>query len=923
MENSRYSRLPNIIIFAGILYSIFLLWNTQDEVFFSGDAGIKALLVKQHSRGEFSVDLRLSAETWVDQLWKEGFYPFKPPYVYERANRYFVTFPFLFPLISAPFYKLFGFKGLYIIPTLSLWILWLKFYSLSGHLEMGWREKSIALAILVFSSPLTLYGAMFWEHTLSVLLAFLGVDFLLSAQIRTFSKSKALILGVLTGLSVWARWEMLCMVGALGLLSLFLIFKNRLKGIWPFIIGMTFSIAVFWTINTLFYQHPLSAHSFQVLEDFSLQSRIAHGYSIFKALIKDLFIHFPILYSIGLYLLLAYFKNARIPPIALNILFLCIVFIITVLLILPSHGDKQWGPRFLLIIVPLVCLLAQTVIRFIVRLTNVYLRYFSLLVFLTCFAMGVYQNTYVGSTRLINDYRFRVLPALEFLQQDDNRFVAVSHEWIAQELTATYQSKVFFLIRDQKDLVVLARHLSTQGYSEFTFLCHPHQEADFDSGDMLASGIKFSKVGQYGSYAVYNLVDYSQDWSQAYEELQTYLKDHPGPELLVLPFTDVHPDFYGIPFQSFHTTPFRPQPGRYVLGSALLGGWGDSGPRELNWFRRARPTAIVGHSLLVYDVKTRPAWVSQCVTPAAPLSETALATGFGRTDLRRADFDCTTAWLYPGGGQRMGVYAFHHSLLEERRCGFLTLLECDPVPADPFIARHLDGTHLSYEQRADSLLPAFALYERDEGPRPLPALLPIWAAPADGPPGMLENALSLTLPVPLGGPLTFLGTVTYPDSIGGTQADLEVETWWRVTEGPVTRPLSLMAHLLTPEGQVLSVADGLGVSPVVWQAGDVIVQRHRFPGVLTRAAAGDEGAWGDWILRTGAYWLDTMQRWGVVAEDGVVRDYVLLAPLEVPDAQGVSASFPCLDTKALLSYSCLVKNSPLNGVKTITKEALE
>jgi len=105
----------------------------------------------------------------------------------------------------------------------------------------------------------------------------------------------------------------------------------------------------------------------------------------------------------------------------------------------------------------------------------------------------------------------------------------------------------------------------------------------------------------------------------------------------------------------------------------------------------------------------------------------------------------------------------------------------------------------------------------------------------------------MSSPVPLDGPLTFLGATASP------QADaLEVETWWQVTAGPITRPLSIMAHLLTDAGDVLGLADGLGVSPVMWQPGDVIVQRHRFP--LPQASVG-------LYLRTGAYWLDTMERW--------------------------------------------------------------
>jgi hypothetical protein len=73
-----------------------------------------------------------------------------------------------------------------------------------------------------------------------------------------------------------------------------------------------------------------------------------------------------------------------------------------------------------------------------------------------------------------------------------------------------------------------------------------------------------------------------------------------------------------------------------------------------------------------------------------------------------------------------------------------------------------------------------------------------------------------------------------------------------VTASPITRPFSIIAHLLSADGEVLGIADGLGISPLALTSGDVLVQRHR----LARPQ-GKAGLW----LRTGAYWLDTLERW--------------------------------------------------------------
>jgi hypothetical protein len=352
--------------------------------------------------------------------------------------------------------------------------------------------------------------------------------------------------------------------------------------------------------------------------------------------------------------------------------------------------------------------------------------------------------------------------------------------------------------------------------------------------------------GPEGGYRY--LVDYSQDWGQAYKELRDYVGAHPGPDPQVFTFTNVQPDDYGVAFQPLdRTTPFHPQPGRYVLGPPPLYGLVGPNPLEFDWFRRAEPTAMVGHSLFVYDLTDEPDWVAQCTVPAVPLDDAALAAGFGADDLRRVDFDCTSAWLYRDDRDTLGVYALHHALLEERRCGLFGLLPCDPAPADPFVARRLAGARLSYEQPEFSLLPAFALYEWQGGP-PLPSSSQqVRAAPAGVPLPDLASRPLITAPVPFAGPLTFLGAAGYRDG-----AAFEVETWWRVTAGPTTRPFSIMAHLLTEDGVALGVADGLGISPSWLAVGDVIVQRHRFPALPEQ---------GEIWLRTGAYWLDTMERW--------------------------------------------------------------
>jgi len=285
----------------------------------------------------------------------------------------------------------------------------------------------------------------------------------------------------------------------------------------------------------------------------------------------------------------------------------------------------------------------------------------------------------------------------------------------------------------------------------------------------------------------------------------------------------------------------NPPPGDYVISATTLDGIPLVDPEMYDWFRKREPDARISHVLFYYHIPPQdppPSWVAQCTVPDAPLSPEAVAEGFGRDDLRQVYFDCTQGWLYPAGGDVPGWYVFYR----------------DPVTETPFARSHLSSARLSYEQKRRSGTPPFRVYEWPPGAR------------VPGPSVHLLLPEGMSSPVPLDGPLTFLGATA------SLQADaLEVETWWQVMAGPITRPLSIMAHLLTDTGDVLGLADGLGVSPVMWQPGDIIVQRHRFP--LPPASVG-------LYFRTGAYWLDTMERWSLdsMPETDMMRIPLIIHP---------------------------------------------
>jgi 4-amino-4-deoxy-L-arabinose transferase-like glycosyltransferase len=351
------------------------------------------------------------------------------------------------------------------------------------------------------------------------------------------------------------------------------------------------------------------------------------------------------------------------------------------------------------------------------------------------------------------------------------------------------------------------------------------------------------------------LVDSNVDWGQSFKALKTYM-DAAGIDEVSLSYNAwIDPAVYGVRYTPLPPAPgtesvllhrYDPVPGVYVIGATTLQGIMFYDPDLYEWFRHREPVAQPGYGLLVYQVSPHlpPArWVAQCTVPVAPLKPNAVRKGFGRDDLRLVYFDCTRSRIYPEGGRSTGWYGLFRDTWRH---------------GDGFLRGHLAPARLSYQQIEFQRSPAFVLFESNTPHAPLLAGIEreVGVAPADWSPDRVEaQAVLLTAPVQLNGPLTFLGYQVLPST-----KKLELWTTWRVEAIP-ERPLSIMAHLVGADGVAIAVGDGLGVPIDQWQVGDVLVQRHQ---LAVPQGTQPRSYW----LRTGAYWLDTLERWTVADASG-------------------------------------------------------
>jgi hypothetical protein len=206
------------------------------------------------------------------------------------------------------------------------------------------------------------------------------------------------------------------------------------------------------------------------------------------------------------------------------------------------------------------------------------------------------------------------------------------------------------------------------------------------------------------------------------------------------------------------------------------------------------------------------------------------------------------------------------------------LFEPDYFPVDPLLRQAFVVGEPLYEHRTPEGAFVFAVYRLEAAP--LQARLaaaqasPIgWSRATLFPAGLPDDWAALEGPVPFGGRVELLGYEVLNEASAAPGDAIALLSYWRAA-GPGPAAGTTFLHLLGPDGAVAAGVDGFGAPPNRWQAGDVVVQVHRFalPGDLAPGAYPIELGW---------YERDSGVRWGVALAEGGQVDRVLLQPLSV------------------------------------------
>lgn len=490
MTQTRRRLVSALVLACGLALLAQLQSLTPEGVFYNGDGGTKYLLTRQLAAGRQAPDLQLDGPAWAQALWRDGLQPLGPAFVLRRDQRDWIAFPVTFPWLSAPALRAFGFPGLLLLPGLATVGTWLLVAAAARRLRLSTAATLVALTLVIFGTPLTTYGAIFWEHAPAVTLAFAGFVLLSSPRRGTPGAAVAALAGLLVSLSVWLREELLALAVVLAALALVgLLERPRARLVrrlyassWRrttslgLLAGLGAGLVGYALMNQAVYGSLWGVRDAQLPAHYWLRRpQVAAGVLAFvlPAFVRT----FPLV------LLLPFVKLVwpgwRWPRWARRLLLVAAAFTLLMAPLPLIPGGKQIGPRYLLALYPLAALLAgaawDAAWRAQARGPAFPRAPRAVLVSLAlaCTLWSLIAGSWWAPRDLALALHKRAL-TLAHMHRDPQRVVAVSHPFVAQQLTWYFGARLFFLTRRGADLKALAEAQALAGEPVgFTYLCNP------------------------------------------------------------------------------------------------------------------------------------------------------------------------------------------------------------------------------------------------------------------------------------------------------------------------------------------------------------------------------------------------------------------------------------------------------------------
>lgn len=239
--------------FVLIAYVCFLQL-TPEGCFWITDGGNKFVQLRSFSEtGSIAIDYPAEDIDPRKRFFPRGGHHFK-----SINDKMYSFYPPYFSLISAPFYKLFGWNGIFIIPLFSTIACLFFVFKILQFLRLP--KERILLFLSAFGTPLFFYSLTFWEHTLAVLLSTASVYLALLALSGTRPGLFLSLAGGFIGAAAAFREESYVLLAAM--VGAFMICSDQKRNSYLVsLFGGFLSAALpLWVFNYMMYGHILGLH---------------------------------------------------------------------------------------------------------------------------------------------------------------------------------------------------------------------------------------------------------------------------------------------------------------------------------------------------------------------------------------------------------------------------------------------------------------------------------------------------------------------------------------------------------------------------------------------------------------------------------------------------------------------------------------
>lgn len=516
-----------VVVICMIVYALIGSLLSDGAGFWSVDSAVRFVQTEsllRNSLRDFSVPYPAASLDPHGQ-----FFPFGPWFHFSRHGKFYLSYQPYFSALSAPLYALIGPTGLLVLPILGGLATVLITYHVTRRIEPSLAPMwSLALAV---GTPLAIYSAVYWDHSVVTALAAGAVALAIGAVDSRPSPFRLALAGALLGVGLWFRSEMY--VFATTFLVAWIIWgDDRIRGAVAALVGLGIPGGAVWILNTHLVGSPLgwkaeglAVGRFHSVLDALSGHRVALwlvdklGNAYYQLLSPEYYAFTPRSITVGLTVSLLLMAGGAVlrrgvhtrserailagaviaagttfaliaarpdvsgllPSLPFLILVMMpgslsrgerflwtlVLLYVLVVIITGTHGGMQWGPRYLLPIVPIcVWLTAGSVARVWrgIPTTRPALAVSAgILIFASLALQGIGIDEVrqsVSANAAVNDALLSA-PA---------KIVGTPLEWMTLGAGHVYFEKTLMLVRSPGDLRALVHTLAAKRVTRWTYV---------------------------------------------------------------------------------------------------------------------------------------------------------------------------------------------------------------------------------------------------------------------------------------------------------------------------------------------------------------------------------------------------------------------------------------------------------------------